>query len=124
MLDCLEPLLSPESLADLSLKMPSLLELDPSDFNEILNYLEYYQFTTNDIANLLELYPMVFETYPKDMKSILETIYYFSKDDTKFIVLEYPEILIENPNKFKDFCQEKAKNIPEIESLIEEYLQK
>ncbi len=123
MLDCLEPLLSPESLADLSLKMPSLLELDPSDFNEILNYLEYYQFTTNDIANLLELYPMVFETYPKDMKSILETIYYFSKDDTKFIVLEYPEILIENPNKFKDFCQEKAKNIPEIESLIEEYLQ-
>ncbi len=124
MLDCLEPLLSPESLAELSLKMPSLLELDPSDFNEILNYLEYYQFTTNDIANLLELYPMVFETYPKDMKSILEIIYYFSKDDTKFIVLEYPEILIENPNKFKDFCQEKAKNTPEIESLIEEYLQK
>ncbi len=124
MLDYLEPLLSPESLAELSLKMPSLLELDPSDFNEILNYLEYYQFTTNDIANLLELYPMVFEAYPKDIKSILETIYYFSKDDTKFIVLEYPEILIENPNKFKDYCQEKAKNTPEIESLIEEYLQK
>ncbi len=124
MLDCLEPLLSPESLAELSLKMPSLLELDPSDFNEILNYLEYYQFTTNDIANLLELYPMVFETYPKDMKSILEIIYYFSKDDTKFIVLEYPEILIENPNKFNDFCQEKAKSTPEIESLIEDYLQK
>jgi len=122
MLDRLETLFSPESLAELLSKEPAILELDIDDFNEILNYLEVYQFAIEDITNLLEQSPRVFETYPKDIKSILETICYFAKDDTKYIVLENPEILIESPIKFKDFCQKKAKNIPEIESLIEEFI--
>ncbi len=122
MFDYLETLLSPADLAELLLKEPSLLELDIDDFIEILNYLKDYQFTTEDIANLLELYPRIFEAYPKDIKSILEAVYHFAKEDTKFIILENPKILIEEPNKFGDFCQKKVKNAYEFEYLIEEFL--
>jgi len=119
MIDLLNEYMSLEETRDIVLRNRLTLELTYENGQEVYKTLENARLDSKEINEIIYHSPEILESDLSEVQKMIEYLYKICKDDSKFIIEAYPELLLRESTSLQDFME--GKNEP-IEDTIDDFL--
>lgn len=114
MIDLLNEYMSLEETRNIALRNRETTNLTYEDGLEVYNVLKTAKLDIKEINDIIYSVPEILSSDLTEVQAMIRFLYKICKDDSKFIIEAYPELLLKSVSSLQEFMKDKNGALEDI----------